>query len=460
MASLRELPPVHKLLVEPRIASLLYELGQQVVAESCRDVLAHWRQGIQEGTIATVDLDLLTRQIMLKLNQKQIGHFRETINATGIVLHTNLGRAPLAEAAAKAAYEAGRHYLNLELDLDTGERSSRQNPLRKLLCQLTGAESATVVNNCAAATILTLRALALGREVVVSRGQLIEIGGSFRMPEIMATSGAILKEVGATNITRIGDYEKAVGPQTAALMRVHTSNFRVKGFTQDTSLEELVELGNRLQLPVIDDAGSGAIHDPTSYGLAGEPIPQEAIRQGAAVTLFSGDKLLGGPQAGMIAGKKELIQRIEKDPFMRAVRCDKMTLAALERTLQLHLDPEVARREIPVISMLSKTKEELRQKAAGLSEKLMARGLQHDLVEDHAFVGGGTLPEEKLPTWIVRLDQDGSASEWAKRLRTGIPAVLARIERDRILIDTRTVFDEQIDPLVEALIATRPNQPA
>lgn len=275
MSNQRALPPVHKLLADPRISAWVSKSGHQVVTATIRKILEGCRQQFEEGKTPSVDLESLIEQTVHHLENQSVGHFRKVINATGIILHTNLGRSPLAEIAARAAYDTGRNYTNLELDLETGLRSSRQGPLRDLLCQLTGAESATVVNNCAAATILVLRSLALGREVIVSRGQLIEIGGSFRLPDIMSTSGATLREVGTTNITRLSDYENAVGPQTAALMRVHTSNFRVKGFTEETSLLELIELGKRLNLPVIDDAGSGAIHDPSPYGLAGEPIPRK-----------------------------------------------------------------------------------------------------------------------------------------------------------------------------------------
>lgn len=456
MSNPRALPPVHKLLTDPRIGAWVGKSGHQVVTDTIRKILDGCRQQFEEGKTPSVDPQSLIEQTVHLLENQSVGHFRTVINATGIILHTNLGRSPLAEIAARAAYDAGRNYTNLELDLETGLRSSRQGPLRELICQLTGAESATVVNNCAAATILVLRSLALGREVIVSRGQLIEIGGSFRLPDIMSTSGATLREVGTTNITRLSDYENAVGPQTAALMRVHTSNFRVKGFTEETSLLELIELGKKQNLPVIDDAGSGALHDPSPYGLTGEPIPQEAIRLGADLTLFSGDKLLGGPQAGIIAGKKQWIHKIEKDPFMRAVRCDKMTLAALEKTLRLHLDPDLARREIPILAMLSQSQESLKAKAETLAAKLTARGISFELTADHAFVGGGTLPEEKLPTWVVRLGKGPNPQQWAKRLRTGSPAVMARIDQDQIIIDPRTVLKDQMDDLVGAIVATKP----
>ena len=299
---------------------------------------------------------------------ERLGHtfqpkLRTVINATGIVLHTNLGRAPIAEEAAQAAYAAARGYLNLELDLETGKRSSRPLAIREWLCRLTGADSATAVNNNAAATVLALRALCQGKEVIISRGQLIEIGGSFRIPEIMAVSGAILREVGTTNITRLADYERALGPNTAALMQVHLSNYRISGFTKSVALADLVALGKKRGVPVFDDIGSGALLDFARFGFHGEPVARDSIAAGADLVMFSGDKLLGGPQAGILAGRMELIQKIEKDPLMRAFRLDKMTLAALEATLRLYLREDRALQEVPVLRMLAMPLTELRQRA-------------------------------------------------------------------------------------------------
>jgi len=457
MSALRMLPPVHKLLANPGVAKLIETLGHQVVAEGVRDVVEGLRKEFVEGLRQEITLEEAADLVLGHISRHEVPGIRTVINATGIILHTNLGRSPLAKSAAKAAYEAGRGYLNLEMDLDSGKRSSRQTPLRKLITRLTGAESATVVNNCAAATILTLRVLAQGKEVILSRGQLIEIGGSFRMPDIMNASGAHLKEIGTTNITRIGDYEKAIGPNTGALMRVHTSNFKVVGFTKEASLAELVELGQKHNLPVIDDAGSGAIHDPSPYGLKGEPIPQEAIRLGAAVTLFSGDKLLGGPQSGIIAGQRSWIEKLEKDPFMRAFRCDKMTLAALEETLRIHLDPVRARREIPILAMLSTNVADLEIRAKALACLMTERGINAVAGADFAYVGGGTLPDERIPTWTIRIDPKANsinhrADDVAKRLRTGNPSVVARIDQGKVVIDPRTVFYKQEDLLIGALL--------
>ncbi len=393
-------------------------------------------------------------RVARRLERESRPRLRPVVNATGVVLHTNLGRAPMAEAAARAAGDAARGYLNLELDLETGKRSSRQNAVREWVCRLTGAESATAVNNCAAATVIVLRAVAAGKEVIVSRGQLIEIGGSFRIPEIMAVSGAVLREVGTTNITRLADYERALGPSTGALMRVHTSNYRVSGFTKSVSLAELVALGKKHGVPVIDDAGSGALYDFARLGLPGEPLPRASIAAGADLTLFSGDKLLGGPQAGVIAGRKEWIQKIEKDPLMRAFRLDKMTLAALEATLRLYMNEEQAVREVPVLRLLSIPLEELRRRAEALAERLRAApGLTASAREDSAFVGGGSLPDQALPTWVVEVEAAGVGdAELARRLRAGEPAVVGRLQGGKLLLDMRTVFVEQEAGLVQAVV--------
>ncbi|MBY0513894.1 MAG: L-seryl-tRNA(Sec) selenium transferase, partial [Gemmataceae bacterium] len=314
MTPFRGLPSVAALLDHPAVAAVKDRHPHAATADAVRAVVAGQRQRIAAGNAAD-SLDAIAAAVVARLDADSLPILRPVINATGIVLHTNLGRAPLHEDAARAAYDAARGYLNLELDLATGKRGSRQAAIRAGIRRVTGAEAGTAVNNCAAATVIVLRTLAAGKEVVVSRGQLIEIGGGFRIPEVMAVSGATLREVGTTNITRLADYEKAIGPNTAALMRVHTSNYRVRGFTRAVELPALVELGRRHGLPVIDDAGSGQVVDLTPFGLPGEPVVSAGVAAGADLVLFSGDKLLGGPQAGVIAGKAALVQRIEKDPL-------------------------------------------------------------------------------------------------------------------------------------------------
>jgi L-seryl-tRNA(Ser) seleniumtransferase len=452
----RDLPAVHEVLAAEALRPLAERHGHDRVVAAVRAELAELREDIAKGSPADgrADAAAVAARAAARLESEARPKLRRVVNATGVVLHTNLGRAPMAEAAARAAFDAAHGYLNLELDLESGKRSSRQNAVREWVCRLTGAESATAVNNCAAATVIVLRALAAGKEVIVSRGQLIEIGGSFRIPEIMAVSGAVLREVGTTNITRLADYERALGPSTGALMRVHASNYRISGFTKSVPLADLVALGKKHGVPVIDDAGSGALFDFARLGLPGEPLPRESIAAGADLTLFSGDKLLGGPQAGVIAGRNQWIQKIEKDPLMRAFRLDKMTLAALEATLRLYLNEEEAVREVPVLRLLSIPADELRRRAEALAARLRsAPGLTASAREDSAYVGGGSLPDRAMTTWVVEVEAAGvSDAELARRLRTGDLAVVGRLQGDKLLLDVRTVFPEQEAALVEAVV--------
>ena len=452
----QNLPSVAKLLDLPALAAARGRFPHDAAAAAARAELDRIRALIAAGTAPDPfpDPETLAAAAAARLDREAAPRIRRVINATGVVLHTNLGRSPLAESAARAAYEAGRGYLNLELDLETGKRSSRQLNVRPGLCRLTGAESATAVNNCAAATVIVLRALARGKEVIVSRGQLIEIGGSFRIPEIMAVSGAALREVGTTNITRVGDYEAAIGPNTGLLMRIHTSNYRVRGFTKAVGIDELVVLGRKHNIPVVDDAGSGAALDFARFGLPGEPVVSDGTRAGADLVLFSGDKLLGGPQAGIIAGKAALVQAIEKDPLMRAFRLDKMTLAALEATLRLYADPEKAVRDVPTLRMLSMPVSALRDRAERFAARLRAvTGIATvEVRDDIAYVGGGSLPDQALPTVVVAVAASAiSDAELACRLRAGVPAVVGRVQEGRLLLDLRTVFEEQEDELFGAI---------
>jgi L-seryl-tRNA(Ser) seleniumtransferase len=452
----RLVPSVAKVLDLPAVAAARTRHPHAAVADAVRVEVDALRSLVASGQPLDghADPDTLAGRVVARLEITSAPQLRPVVNATGIVLHTNLGRSPMAEGAATAAYQAARGYLNLEMSLATGKRSSRQDPIRDGVKRLTGAEAATVVNNCAAATVIVLRALAAGKEVIVSRGQLIEIGGSFRIPDIMAVSGATLKEVGTTNITRIGDYEQAIGPNTGLLMRVHTSNYRVRGFTKAATIEELVALGKRHGIPVIDDAGSGAAVDLTPFGLPGEPVVSEGIAAGADLVLFSGDKLLGGPQAGVIAGKAPLIQRIERDPLMRAFRLDKMTLAALEATLHLYRDPERAMTAVPTLRMLSTPLAVLRERCRAFAARLLeVPGLAGvEVREDVAYVGGGSLPDVAVPTCVVAMTATGVSEDgFAERLRTGTPAVVGRVQNGKWLMDLRTVFAEQEEGLLGAI---------
>ncbi len=454
----RRLPAVNDILATPALLGLAMSHPHDLLVAAIRQELdeLRGRLGRGEAIDGEVSAEALAGRVARRLERDFRPRLRIVINATGIVLHTNLGRAPLAEEAAHAAHDAARGYLNLELDLDSGKRSSRQNAIREWVCRLTGAESATAVNNNAAATVIVLRTLCAGKEAILSRGQLIEIGGSFRIPEITAVSGAVLREVGTTNITRLADYERAIGPATGALLRVHTSNYRVSGFTKSVPLADLVALGKKHGLPVIDDVGSGALVDWGRFGFRDEPVVKESVAAGADVVLFSGDKLLGGPQAGIIAGRKEWIQKIEKDPLMRAFRLDKMTLAALEATLRLYLNEQQALREVPVLRMLAVSPAELQQRAEVLAERLRAvPGVAvARAAEDMAYVGGGSLPDQEVPTWVVEVTAAGLGdAELAQRLRTGAPAVVGRLRDGKVVLDVRTVFPHQEAALVEAVAA-------
>jgi L-seryl-tRNA(Ser) seleniumtransferase len=452
----RNLPSVNEVLKSEPVQAFAASFAHDQIVAAIRDELDHLRDrlGRGESPDGAADITVLAAKISARLARELRPKLRPVINATGIVLHTNLGRAPIAEEAARAAYEAGRGYLNLEIDLETGKRSSRPLAIREWLCRLTGAESATAVNNNAAATVIALRALCQGKEVIISRGQLIEIGGSFRIPEIMAVSGAILREVGTTNITRLADYERAIGPSTGAFMQVHTSNYRISGFTKSVALADLIALGKKYGFPVLDDIGSGALLDFNRFGFQGEPVARESIATGADLVLFSGDKLLGGPQAGILAGRQALIQKIEKDPLMRAFRLDKMTLAALEATLRLYLHEERALQEVPGLRMLGMPLTELCQRAESLAARLReVEGLATVVVcEDIAFVGGGSLPDQALKTYVIELEARSlTDAELAYRLRTGTPAVVGRLREGKLVLDLRTVFPHQEVMLVEAV---------
>ena len=452
---LRRLPPVTRVLDAPPLAAIRDRFPADAITAAVRAELDAVRRDVLAGADVP-DADDVAIRAASRLDRESAPKIRPVINATGVVLHTNLGRSPVHESAAMAAYEAARGYLNLELDLATGKRSSRQLNVRDGICRLTGAESATAVNNCAAATVIVLRALAAGKEVIVSRGQLIEIGGSFRIPDIMGVSGATLREVGTTNITRVADYENAIGPDTGLLMRIHTSNYRVRGFTKAVGIDELVSLGKKHGLPVVDDAGSGAAIDFGQFGLPGEPLVSEGIAAGADLVLFSGDKLLGGPQAGLIAGRADLVAKIERDPLMRAFRLDKMALAALEATLRLYRDPETAVHEVPTVRMLATPVAELRSRCERFADRL--RGVSGiadvELRDDVAYVGGGSLPDQALPTVVVAVAANGlSEEEFASRLRGGSPAVVGRVQTGRVLFDLRAVFDRDEPALIAAIQA-------
>jgi L-seryl-tRNA(Ser) seleniumtransferase len=427
------LPAVGRLLNQPAYRRLQERYPRALVTEAVREQLA-----VERGSGVEADEARVAR-VAGRLADWSAPRLRRVINGTGVILHTNLGRAPLAPAVAAAAADLAAGYSNLELDLASGRRGDRHSLIADLLRRLTGAETALVVNNNAAAVLLALTALARGREVVVSRGQQVEIGGSFRMPDVMRLSGARMVEVGTTNRTRVSDYEAAIGDRTAALLRVHTSNFRVVGFTESASLAEMAEVARRRDVLLVDDLGSGALGP-----VFDEPTVTESVRLADVVT-FSGDKLLGGPQAGVVLGRAEPLRRMARDPLARAVRIDKMTLAALEATLRDRL----LGRPGPVEAMLSVRPEELRRRAGHLMVRLLERGVACRLVEGQSAVGGGSAPERGLPTWLLAIE--GPASQLAEALRRGEPPVLARVEGGRCCVDLRTVLRGEDDALQDAV---------
>lgn len=460
---LRNIPSVNELLESPPLRNLVERVNRNVVVSGVRDFLDNFRADVQS---AAADIKLPTpRELAERIAQwimfEERPTLRPVINATGIMLHTGLGRAPLAESAIEAMVDVSRNYASVELDLTTGHRSQRMVAIKRLLVQLTGAEDAAVVNNNAGATLITLAALATGREVVVSRGELIEIGGSYRLPDVMEASGARLREVGTTNKTHLHDYENAIGAETAALMHVHTSNYVVQGFTQAVPLDELVAAARKNDLPMIDDIGSGALWDFGKYGVVGEPSPQASIRAGADVVLFSGDKLLGGPQCGIILGRHDLVDKIVKHPLARALRVDKITLAALAATLRLYRDPEQLEQQLPLLTLLSTPVENLKNRAARLAPQLAATpAIQTaEPVRDLTFLGGGSMPNQQFETWCVAIQPaHGTVDALASHLRVGKWPVCGRVQNDRLLLDLRTVFPRQ-DALIVQAVQTLQSEP-
>ena len=442
--ALRALPSVEEL------AARLDGVPHAVAVRAAREAIAARRESIAGS--ADPGLDDLVEDTRARVEHARRGSLRPVLNATGVIVHTNLGRAPLAEAAAAAAAEAGRGYSNLEYDLDAGARGSRQSHAEAILRELTGAEAAIVVNNCAAAVLLAAAALAAGRELVVSRGQLVEIGGSFRVPDVVAQSGARLVEVGTTNRTRLADYERALGPDTGALMRAHQSNFRTVGFVEEVEIEELCAAGARAGVPVIDDVGSGALAERVPE-LADEPSVRRSVAAGAAVVCFSGDKLLGGPQAGLMVGSAAAVERCRTHPLARALRIDKLSLAALTATLRLYLDPQAALREVPTLRMLTATESELEARAERMRAAIADAGIGARTIRASGKVGGGALPLLELEGPVCAVDPAPLAlDELAARLRRADPPVIARAHDGWLLLDPRTLDDEGAGMAAAALI--------
>ena len=447
----RDLPSVDVLLGDERVRALSAEYSGDTVIALVREELEATREAIGRGE-ATPALNAIVAAIEGRARDALAPSLRRAINATGVIIHTNLGRAPLSDETVEAMTNIARGYSNLEFDLGAGERGSRHTHLEGQLRRLTGGEAAMAVNNNASAVLLALSALAAGREVVISRSQLVEIGGGFRIPDVMVQSGARLVEVGTTNRTYARDYEAAIGDETAALMRVHASNFKVVGFTATVSIKELATLAREHDIALLDDIGSGCLLDTTQFGLPAEPTPQASLEAGADLVLFSGDKLLGGPQAGLIAGRRDLVDKLRRHPLARALRMDKASIAGLAATLNHYLKDE-ALEKIPVWRMIAMPMDEIETRATGWADAMSGEA---SVIEGHSMIGGGSLPDEGLPTKLLAIPTDGgsAADGLARRLREHETPVVARIEHDHVLVDPRTVDPSEDETVIAALQAS------
>lgn len=446
---LRQIPKVDALLQEPALLRLLPQYPRTIVVAAVRATLVDLRQQIIAGTAGEIVLAELIAQTQAHIAQKRARHLRKVINGAGIIVHTNLGRSNLSQQAIAAVVEAAGAYSNLEYDLAKGKRGSRQSHIEGLLQELLGCESAFAVNNNAAAVLLALTALGNGREAIVSRGELVEIGGSFRIPDVIRQGGCLLREVGATNRTHLRDYEQAITPATALILKVHPSNYRVVGFAKTPLLSDLKALAVKYGIPLVEDLGSGLLLKLTAAGLADEPTVQESIAAGVDVITFSGDKLLGGPQAGIIAGRKRYLEQLQKHPLHRALRIDKMTLAALEATLLHYRDETEALTEIPTLRLIALSAETLRAHAEHLLALLQAAAIPAEITAAASQVGGGALPTQELPTFCVALHLPGySPNQLEAALRKGRPPIIGRIVKDRYLLDVRTLDEDDFSIIV------------
>lgn len=462
---LRTLPGVDRVLREAPLSRFIDLLPQEVISTAVQNVIALLRQEILETAAISPPERLLPLNVAEAAAQVCKGFLqpslRKVINATGTLLHTNLGRAPLSSKALQAIQSVSEGYSNLEFELETGCRGYRYSHVENILTQLTGAEAALVVNNNSGAVLLALTALGRGREAIVSRGELVEIGGAFRIPDVMEAGGLQLREVGTSNRTHLRDYQQAINENTAILLKVHTSNYRIVGFTKEVPARDLLPLSREHDLVLMEDLGSGLLVDLSRYGLEREPTVQEVVQAGVDVITFSGDKLLGGPQAGIIVGREKLIEKMRKHPLARALRIDKLTLAALEATLRLYLKPEQALEELPVLNMFAADPAEQKKRCEKLFQRLVQENLPIEvrLLEDVSRVGGGAMPLTELPDWAVEINLlHGRTPDLAKRLRTFTPAVVTRVQNDRLLVNLRAVFASEEDLLTQILIAAIQNK--
>ena len=449
---MRSIPSIEQLRQRPAVRALEETFGRAAVVDALREEAAAVREATVSGATMPEDVaEAIASAVPARLAAAHSGSLRQLINATGVIIHTNLGRAPLSTTAAQRVAAIAAGYSNLEYDLNAGTRGKRDVHAHHLLSRLTGAESAVIVNNNAAATLIVLAALATSREVLVSRGELVEIGGGFRIPDVMSQSGAVLREVGTTNRTRASDYAVAIAEKTALILRVHPSNFRIEGFVERPSLGELVGIGRKLNVPVVEDQGSGYLGlDSAPEALRDEPSVRRSINDGADLVLFSGDKLLGGPQAGVIIGREPLIERIRRHPLMRALRADKMTYAALEATLQDYARGRST--EIPIVRMILMSESDIEARAQRIVARIASPPLRATVVSGSSTIGGGSAPGSAIPTRLIALAHDRLAStQIESQLRKGNPPIIARIEEDRVVLDLRTVLPEQEDGIVSAL---------
>ncbi len=458
----RQIPKVDDILLDDRVVNILEEVPRTLVVTCIREELDKMRNQVkslseEEAESFEITFDPIIESIMGLINKKYDFKLKRVINGTGVVLHTNLGRSLISEEIREHIMDVACNYSNLEFDISNGKRGSRYTHVEDLLCMLTGAEDAMVVNNNAAAVMLVLSTMTSDKEVIVSRGQLVEIGGSFRIPEVMKWSGAKLVEIGTTNKTHLKDYEDAITENTGALLKVHTSNYKIMGFTSEIEVNELSELGKKYDVPVIEDIGSGSLIDYSKFGLTKEPTVKESILAGADVVTFSGDKMLGGPQAGIIVGKKKYIDMMKKNHLTRALRVDKMTFAALEATLKCYLDEANAIKNIPTVRMLSLNYDQIKLKADDLYARLEGKlkNASIELIDGESEVGGGSMPLEKMKSRLISIDHHAkSTNQFVSELRDLEIPLIGRVNEDKLLLDLRTIDEKEYDFVVEALVAT------
>lgn len=440
---MKDIPSVEKILLHPLFEPIIQNSSRERVALTISQFLDICRISIKEGTSIDLSIEAISSEIKKIIKKEDTPSLKRVINASGTIIHTNLGRSVLPDKAIKAINLAASGAVNLEYDIERGKRGKRDSHIENIICRLTGAEAATVVNNNAAAVLITLNSLAKKKEVIISRGELVEIGGSFRIPDIMKSSNCKMIEVGTTNRTRLSDYERAISNKTGALLKVHTSNYKIEGFTESTSLKDLSSLSMRLSIPLVEDLGSGAMIDLSSYGIPGEPLIKERLMAGVDIVTFSGDKLLGGPQCGIIAGKKELIKKINKNPLKRVLRVDKLTIAALEALLLLYLNKDTLKENIPSIRYMTRSKDEVRsiaEKTADSLKEIFNEKALITLEKGYSEPGSGALPGQKIPTTLVTIKHKTlSPSSLSKKFRNNDPAIIGRVQKDSFILDPRSV---------------------